>query len=208
MSSRETALKHGWYLLKAKYRAEIKAQDNLESQGFEAYCPLIQEKSCRAPLFPGYVFIRLSEKDLPSYHKIRSTRGITQVVRFNKVSHKLYNEGKLPKGELGKLLPSPIPNGDQMIDQIEAFVWKYNGCIPDEKPISIRFREGESVLYDNPLFRHLESTFIKGVNMDRGIILIQFIESLRTKEGIEEQVIAKKHIEVPLKDLQKVSEES
>ncbi len=44
--------------------------------------------------------------------------------------------------------------------------------------------------------------------MDRGIILIQFIESLRTKEGIEEQVIAKKQIEVPLKDLQKVSEES
>lgn len=208
MSSSEAALKHGWYLLKAKYRAEVRAQDNLESQGFEAYCPLIQEKSCRIPLFPGYLFIRLSEKDIPSYHKIRSTRGILQIVRFNKTSHKLYHEGRLPSEDIATLLPRPIPNGDQMIDQIEAFIWRHNGCILDENPVSIRFREGESVLYDNPLFRHLESTFVKGVNMDRGIILIQFIESLRTKEGIEEQVVARKQIEVPLKDLQKVSEES
>lgn len=207
MSSKEAVLKHGWYLLKAKHREEIRARDNLEHQGFEAYCPLIQEKSVRSPLFPGYLFIRLSKKDLPSYHKIRSTRGIIQVVHFNRITQKLYNEGRLPKEDLRKLLPRPIPDGDQLIDQIEAFVWKHNGCIPDEKPATLRFKEGESVLYDNPLFQHLESTFVKGINMDRGIILIQFIESLRTDDGVKEQVVARKEIEVPLKDLQKVSEE-
>ncbi|WP_257294196.1 transcription termination/antitermination NusG family protein [Endozoicomonas sp. YOMI1] len=208
MSFEKAALKQGWYLLKAKSREEIRARDNLENQGFEAYCPLIQEKSTCTPLFPGYLFIRLSKKDLPSFHKIRSTRGIAQVVRFNRTSYKLYNEGRLPKEDLGKLLPSPIPDGDQLIDQIEAFVWKHNGRIPDEKPDSVSFTEGESVLYNNPLFRHLESTFVKGVKMDRGIILIQFIESQRTDEGIEEKIVARKEVEVPLKDLQKVPEES
>nr|MDT0252699.1 hypothetical protein [Endozoicomonas sp.] len=116
--------------------------------------------------------------------------------------------GRLPREEIASLLPCPMPNGDQIIDQIEAFIWRHDGCIPEEKPVSIRFREGESVLYDNPLFRHLESTFVKGINMDRGIILLKFIESLRTEDGIEEQVVARKEIEVPLKDLQKVSEES
>ncbi|MBO9484378.1 transcription termination/antitermination NusG family protein [Salinisphaera sp. G21_0] len=208
MSSEQTALQQGWYLLKAKHREEVRAQDNLEHQGFEAYCPLIQEKGTRVPLFPGYLFIRLDKDALPSFHKIRSTRGIAQVVRFNKISQKLYNEGRLPEKDMGRLLPRPIPNGEQLIDQIEAFVWKYNGRIPDEKPDSVSFKEGESVLYNNPLFRHLESTFVKGVKMDRGVILIQFIESQRTDEGIEEKIVARKEIEVPLKDLQKVPEES
>ena len=207
MLSSKAALKRGWYLLKTKYREEVRAQNNLEHQGFETYCPLIQEKNSHSPLFPGYLFIRLSKKDLPSYHKIRSTRGIVEIVRFNKVSHKLFNEGRLPSDELDKLLPSPIPDGDQLIDQIEAFVWKHNGCLPDEKPVSIRFKEGESVLYDNPIFCHLESTFVKGVNMDRGIILVQLIESRRTDDGVKKRAVAKKEIKVSLKDLQKVSEE-
>ncbi|WP_257265705.1 transcription termination/antitermination NusG family protein [Endozoicomonas sp. ONNA2] len=208
MSSEQATLKHGWYLLKAKPREEIRARDNLEHQGFEAYCPIIQEKSTPAPLFPGYLFVRLSKTDLPFFHKIRSTRGIAHIVQFNRISHKLYSEGRLAREDHGKLLPSPIPDGDQLIDQIEAFVWQYNGHIPDEKPDSVCFREGESVLYNNPLFRHLESTFVKGIKMDRGIILIQFIESQRTDAGIENKVVARKEIEVPLKDLRKVAEES
>nr|MDT0252857.1 transcription termination/antitermination NusG family protein [Endozoicomonas sp.] len=131
MSSGKAVLKQGWYLLKAKYREEIRAQDNLELMGFEAYCPMILSKSTRIPLFPSYLFIRLSEKDIPLYHKIRSTRGILQIVRFNKTNHKLYNEGRLPREEIASLLPCPMPNGDQIIDQIEAFIWRHDGCIPE-----------------------------------------------------------------------------
>ena len=207
MSSDAVPMKTGWYLLKAKPREEIRALDNLEYQGFEAYCPQIRSKTDLVPLFPGYLFIRLAQKDIPQLHKIRSTRGVQYIVRFNRTSHKLYAEGRLTRNEMGSLLPNPIPNGDQIIEQIEAFTWHHNGCIPDEKPASVDFCAGEAVSYDNPLFRHLESTFVKGINMDRGIILIHYIESMRTESGIEKQVVAQKSIEVPLKDLRKVSEE-
>ena len=83
---------------------------------------------------------------------------------------------------------------------------KHGAPAPVDKPDTSAFSEGEAVLYDNPLFRHLETTFLKGVNMNRGLILIEFIESQRTDETVEKRVVAKKTLEVPLKDLHKVHE--
>ncbi|WP_299730603.1 transcription termination/antitermination NusG family protein [uncultured Endozoicomonas sp.] len=209
MSCSADKLKQGWYLLKTKNREEVRAQENLEALGFEAYCPLIFGKAVQVPLFPSYIFIRLGIEGEPPYHKIRSTRGILHIVRFNRMNHKLNESGRLPKNQTASLLPSPIPNGDQIIDQIEAITWLQNGADPEEKPSNLRFQSGETVLYDNPLFRHLETTFIKGVNIDRGIVLIKFIESMRTDDGGEERkVIAERELNVPLKDLHKVAEEA
>ncbi len=208
MSTSEATFRQGWYLLKTKIREELRAQVHLENQHFEVYCPMIKEKCGFTPLFAGYLFIRLDVKDLPSYHKIRSTRGVSEFVRFNRMAHKLHKQGKLPTDEMGVLLPSPIPDGDQLIEQIELFAMMHGAEMPVEKNNAADFSQGEAVLYDNPLFRHLETTFVKGVNMNRGLILIQFIESQRTEDGVEKQVVAEKTLEVPLKDLQKVPEQN
>ena len=207
MSSSEAAFRQGWYLLKTKVREELRAQEHLENLNFEAYCPIIEEKGKSAPLFAGYLFIRLASKDLPSFHKIRSTRGVSGFIRFNRIAHRLNNQGRLPRDEQGTLLPSPIPNGDELIEQIEQYAMMHGAKPSVDKPNISAFSEGESVLYDNPLFRHLETTFLRGVNVSRGLILIEFIESQRTDEAVEKRVVAKKTLEVPLKDLHKVPEE-
>ena len=73
-----------WYLLRSKPRQELRAVENLERQGFTAYCPMLQKKKARVePLFPGYVFLQHEAfDDNPDYGKVRSTRGVMTFVRF------------------------------------------------------------------------------------------------------------------------------
>ncbi|WP_211828586.1 transcription termination/antitermination NusG family protein [Kistimonas asteriae] len=73
-----------WYLLRSKPRQEQRAVENLERQGFTAYCPMLEKKKARVePLFPGYVFLQHDAfEDNPDYGKVRSTRGVMTFVRF------------------------------------------------------------------------------------------------------------------------------
>ena len=200
-------LQLGWYLLKTKNREELRAQENLEALGFEAYCPEIFGKSTKAPLFPGYLFIRLGVEGEPPYHQIRSTRGVLHMVRFNRINHRLYESGQLANEKLHTLLPSPIPNGDDIIQQIEAFTWQKNGAKPEDKPDYLKFQPGETVLLDHSLYNSLEKTFIKGINMDRGLVLMQYIESRRNADGTTERIVTREmEVTVPLKDLRKTAE--
>lgn len=203
-------IKQGWYLIKVKPREELRAIENLEPQGFEAYCPTYLELGRETVLFPGYVFVRLCGKDLGRYHKIRSTRGVSRIVAFNQMYRKSFERGhiKAPvKDDLQKLLPQPIPNGEEIIHQIEEIIWTLNGNKPEEKPEFVTLSEGDKVKIDNPLFRHLQSTFIKGVNVDRGLVLIEFIKSQRIGDEVVNSSIQRREIEVPMTDLKKIDPE-
>lgn len=80
---------YNWYLIQAKPGQAAKAQVELENQGFDTYLPIIDvEKRVRGklttksePLFPGYLFIFLSEID-SNWRPIRSTRGVAKIVSF------------------------------------------------------------------------------------------------------------------------------
>ena len=80
-----------WLLLQVKPRQEMRALENLECQQGECYCPLIKvEKLSRGKriqveeaLFPGYFFINFDpEKSNLTYTAIRSSRGVSKIVRF------------------------------------------------------------------------------------------------------------------------------
>jgi len=80
-----------WYLIHTKPRLEKQALENLERQGYECYLPLYStEKLYRrkltvtdSPLFPRYLFIRLGQESSgKSWNPLRSTRGVSQLVRF------------------------------------------------------------------------------------------------------------------------------
>ena len=208
MSSSYETLKQGWYLVKVKCKDEPRAVKHLENQHFEVYCPMYREgKGLETVLFPGYIFLRLSSADLNKYHKIRSTRGVSEVVSFNKSRRQLYSQGRIKSStqeELQQLLPQPIPNGEKIIEQIEEIIWNLNGCKPEEKMPGSSFREGDQVCYRNPLFQHLRTTFVKGMGANRGLVLIEFIKSQRTEEGIEETITGQRELNVPLGDLEKV----
>lgn len=82
----------GWYLIYSKPRQERLALENLQRQNFEAYLPLIRHRRRRKgqyltiiePMFPRYLFIHLSTQD-ENWGPIRSTIGVTQLVRFGNV---------------------------------------------------------------------------------------------------------------------------
>jgi transcriptional antiterminator RfaH len=80
-----------WYLVHTKPRQETIAQENLERQGYECYLPFLRMEKLRQrtlivieeALFPRYLFIRLGQDDsAKSWEPIRSTRGVTTLVRF------------------------------------------------------------------------------------------------------------------------------
>jgi transcriptional antiterminator RfaH len=78
-----------WYLVHTKPRGEPTALANLECQGYEGYFPRViesgdfgrQTKTRVAPLFPGYMFLRLDEAT-QSLKPVHSTTGVAAVVRF------------------------------------------------------------------------------------------------------------------------------
>lgn len=82
----------GWYLIYSKPRQERLALENLQRQNYETYLPLIRHRRRRKgqyltiiePMFPRYLFIHLSTQD-ENWGPIRSTIGVTQLVRFGNV---------------------------------------------------------------------------------------------------------------------------
>jgi transcriptional antiterminator RfaH len=87
-----------WLLLQTKSREESRAQEQLENQGCRVFCPYIgMEKISRGkrqvqqePLFPGYLFLKIDdEQSSISFTSIRSTRGVSKIVRFGEDYTKL-----------------------------------------------------------------------------------------------------------------------
>jgi len=78
-----------WYLVYAKPRQEEVARFNLQQQGFEAYVPLYKKfkkteqgpVAVFEPMFPRYLFFRPTSSG-QSLSSVRSTRGVTTLVRF------------------------------------------------------------------------------------------------------------------------------
>lgn len=101
-----------WYLVVTKPQSEFKAQENLLRQGYKTYLPLIQISRRRngkninrtEALFPRYLFISL-DKETDNWSPIRSTIGITGMVRFGgmpaAVPENLINNLKNNENEFG-----------------------------------------------------------------------------------------------------------
>jgi transcriptional antiterminator RfaH len=79
-----------WYLLYTKPRQEKLALQHLQNQAYEVYLPLIQVEKIRQgarclveeALFPRYLFVQLDEVGSQSWAPIRSTVGVSQLVKF------------------------------------------------------------------------------------------------------------------------------
>lgn len=79
---------HAWYLIQCKPRQDERAEEHLLRQGYTCYRPrhtrerLLrgQRRDVEESLFPGYLFILLSQLD--NWAPLRSTRGVSRVVSF------------------------------------------------------------------------------------------------------------------------------
>lgn len=90
-----------WFLLYTRPRQEKLALQHLQNQGFMVYLPLVLVERIRKGvrtlveevLFPRYLFVQLDEAGSQSWAPIRSTIGVSQMVKFGAqfvhVSHDL-----------------------------------------------------------------------------------------------------------------------
>src|SRR3990170_842183 len=85
-----------WYLIQTKTCQERLARENLERQGYTIYLPFAEIRRRRRgktirvidPMFPRYLFIYLSD-ETDDWRPIRSTLGVTTLVRFGQVLAKV-----------------------------------------------------------------------------------------------------------------------
>lgn len=79
-----------WYLLYCKRGEQPRARAHLENQGVECFYPEIdiekilrgKKQTVREPLFPSYVFVNFDFEQGPTFTTIRSTRGVSDFIRF------------------------------------------------------------------------------------------------------------------------------
>ena len=80
-----------WYLIKTKPQQEAIATQNLTNQNFNVFFPKAVINNKTTPLFPSYLFIELDDK-IQNWTPIRSTRGVSNFVRFGLSFAKVPNQ--------------------------------------------------------------------------------------------------------------------
>ena len=109
-----------WYLVYCKPRQENVARDNLVRQGYQVYLPRMREVRRRqgkrisliAPMFPRYLFIRLSS-ETDNWSPIRSTLGVVSIVRFGRAA------ARVPDALIGALRSHEDEQGVQILPVAE-----------------------------------------------------------------------------------------
>lgn len=144
-----------WYLVQCKPHEDSRALENLQRQGFECYRPDRPVVRCRdgrtfsaaEPLFPGYLFIHL-DRVKNNWVPIRSTRGVSQIVRFNEY---------------------PLPVQDGIIEGIRA---RLAGPVIEEPYL----KPGERVRITGGPFSQLEAIFVAHEGNQRVVLLLNILQ--------------------------------
>ena len=178
----------GWYLLHTRPRQETRAQNHMQEQGFEVYAPVLGDPKSRVPLFPRYLFVRLTGADQHRYHCIRSTHGVASdaLVCFNRA-----------RG------PQPIPDDEAVIAEVRDLEHRLRTSALAPEAI---FAAGDPVLLDSPLYQHLEITFQRYRGLDRGEVLVSYLQTYRVgQHQTRSQPLGSKTLTVPLNQLRPVA---
>ena len=163
-----------WLLLQTKPREEQRASEHLQNIGATTFLPTIQvEKITRGkrntktePLFPGYIFVQnpdAQEQGALTYTTIRSTRGVSKIVKFG-TDYTLLPEtlitqikGLTPTGS-DPYLRSTAPNpGDKIqitsgpFSGLEAIYQQSDGQLRSMVLINILYQQTQMSI-DNTMF--------------------------------------------------------
>jgi len=157
-----------WYLAATKPRQEIRAVEHLNNQNIKSYCPTVKVEKIRRgkksivteALFTSYVFVNISN-DNPLWHKIRSTRGIRDWVRFG---------GKIAQ----------LPNG-----LVETLI---NCEDPENEVVISCFEQGQPVRILTGPFAGLKAIFDKPDGESRSMLLVEFLGQINCLKVENEQI--------------------
>ena len=146
-----------WYVVQCRANQNFRAQENLENQGFTCFQPRLRVEKLRAgrrthriePLFPGYLFVQFEEYG-PSWHTVRSTRGVHRLVAFGD------QPARVPAGVVDALMQN-AHDGEQGHDAEPAI------------------RSGDRLRIENGPFANLEATFQSYDGEQRAIVLLEML---------------------------------
>jgi transcriptional antiterminator RfaH len=143
-----------WHLIYTKPRQEKLAFYNLQNQSYEVFLPLVNvekinkgsRRIVEEPLFPRYLFIQLDKFGSQSWAPIRSTIGVSCLVKFG---HQLAEVG------------------DELVNWIQKSL--------DTVPVTEKFKNGDLVTITQGPFKGIDAVFKIYDGNERAIILINFL---------------------------------
>ena len=145
-----------FYLLRVKPKQESICEQNLKNQSAKFYLPrFMTGKRKGSPIFSGYVFVKVKDRD--SFQAIRSTKGITDYVRFNTT--------------FATATDNTIKDIQRTIESLEAKFDKLN-----------KYQTGQEVLVKSGPFKDFNAVFESYDKNESVFILLNF---LRFKQSIK-----------------------
>ena len=147
-----------WYVLQTKPRQEDRADSNLTAWNIETLTPKLRERRSNPytgipmyvikPLFPRYIFAKFNLSD--SFHKVRFTRGVNDIVTFG---------------------DGPVPVDDEMIALIRCRMDK-DGFVR----IGETLNPGDRVVVKDSPLGNFAGVFERDIHeSDRVMILLQTV---------------------------------
>jgi len=146
----------GWFLVQTKPQQEVRALENLERQGVNAFCPRVlieklsrgKRKVSREVLFPNYLFVEFDHESMSAL-SINYTRGVNKIVSFGQA-------------------PSQVPT--QLISQLKERVDQSNETMITDLP-----EKGDNLEVLEGPFRGLNAVFSQIDGNSRAIVLISML---------------------------------
>lgn len=140
-----------WYLVQCKPKESFRAEQHLLNQNYICFHPTVPVKrkttqgvkSIIAPLFPHYLFVKLSDTD--NWSRIHSTRGVSRIVRFNGV---------------------PASLDDHLVEGLRRHCARLNGEFVE--PI---YKIGDRVIVTEGCFKELEA-IVTATDGDERVVLL------------------------------------
>ena len=146
-----------WWVVQTKPQGEALAIEHLHEQNFTTYCPMYQKETLRGrrakvtttPLFARYVFVLEDQAAQQTVHTIRSTRGVSQLIKV---------------GEQPTLVKASI------ITEIKALETEH---LNQTKHY---FKANDEVLITSGLYQGLEAIYQMDDGQERAVVMLNLLQ--------------------------------
>ena len=148
-----------WVLIYTKAKQEIKANENLQKQGFKTFLPLIaptnknSEFKSLVPVFPRYFFAQINF-ELDNWTSIKSSYGVSRIVMFSEKFTSIPNN-------IIKLIQDKLD---------ESGIYKEDVSVVD-------YQKGDPVSIEEGRFAGIDAIFLSKKSKDRVRLLLKLLNT-------------------------------
>jgi len=146
-----------WWVVQTKPQGEALAIEHLHEQNFTTYCPMYQKETLRGrrakvtttPLFARYVFVLADQAAQQTVHTIRSTRGVSQLIKV----------GEQPTLVKASIIESIKALETSHLNQTEHY-----------------FKANDEVLITSGLYQGLEAIYQMDDDLERAVVMLNLLQ--------------------------------